>query len=186
MRVLVALCVLILCGCKGASNTQKNSGVASSGQSPTTVYPMEVANRCAGFGASQAAEFLAVPAGEIEPRFEQVTPTTRGCGFLYRGDPSRVVSFSITREDSIDEAKHSFASYRDTVTIGSRVQQSATGDKPAEGAYVDILGVGDEAVWSHTNGSLAVRRANLTIMVMRPDDRKQQAAVAQKVIGGLH
>jgi hypothetical protein len=65
------------------------------------------------------------------------------------------------------------------------VQQSATGDKPAEGAYVDILGVGDEAIWSHTNGTLAVRRANLTIMVMRPDDRKQQAAVAQKVIAGL-
>jgi hypothetical protein len=96
------------------------------------------------------------------------------------------VSFSISREDSVDDAKHSFASYRDTVTISSRVQQSATGDKAAEGAYVDVLGVGDEAVWSHTNESLAVRHRNLTIMVMRPDDKKQQAAVAQKIIAGIH
>jgi hypothetical protein len=186
MKMLVTLCLLTVCGCSGPSNDQKTSGEASSGGSATTVYSMDVANRCAGYGASQAAEFLAVPAAVIEPRFEQVTPTTRGCGFVYRADPTRVVTFSITREDSVDEAKDSFASYRDTVTISSRVQQSATGDKPAEGAYVDILGVGDEAVWSHTNGSLTARRANLTIMVMRPDDRKQQAAVAQKVIAGLH
>ena len=185
MRLVVTLCVVLLCGCRGASKDQKTSGEASAG-SGTTVYSMEVANRCAGYGAAQAAEFLAVPAAEIEPQFAQVTPTTRGCTFTFRGDPTRVVSFSITREDSIDVAKASFASYRDTVTIGSRVQQSATGDKPAEGAYVDILGVGDEAVWSHTNETLAVRHRNLTIMVMRPDDRKQQAAVAQKVIAGLH
>jgi hypothetical protein len=146
---------------------------------------MEVVNRCAGFGAAQAAELLAVPAGQIEPRLQQITPTTRECSFVYRADPTRLVGFSITREDSIDEAKHSFASYRETVSIGSRVQQSATGEKPAEGAYVDILGVGDEAVWSHTNESLAVRHKNLTIMVMRPDDKKQQAAVAQKVLAGL-
>ena len=95
------------------------------------------------------------------------------------------MSFSITREDSIEEATHNFASYRETVTISSRVRQSATGEKPAEGAYVDILGVGDEAIWSHTNESLAVRRANLTIMVMSPDDKKQQVAVAQKIIASL-
>ena len=185
MRLLVTLCVLSLAGCRGASNDQPTSGRASSGGSGTTVYSMEVANRCAGFAAPQAAELLAVSAAEIEPRFEQVTPTTRGCGFVYRGDQTRQVVFSITREDSVEEATHSFASYRETVTIGSRVRESATGDKVAEGAYVDILGVGDEAIWSHTNESLAVRRGNLTIMVMRPDDRKQQAAVAQKVIAGL-
>ena len=185
MRALFTLGVLILCGCKGSSNDQKTAAAASSGRSGTTLYSMDVVNRCAGFGTAQAGEFLGLSAAEIEPRFEQVTPTTRGCGFVYRGDQSRQVVFSITREDSVEEAKHSFASYRETVTIGSRVQQSATGDKPAEGAYVDILGVGDEAIWSHTNESLAVRHRNLTIMVMRPDDRKQQAAVAQKVIAGL-
>ena len=142
-------------------------------------------NACGGFGTAQAAELLAVSATEVEPRFEQVTPATRGCTFTYRGDQTRQVSFSITREDSIDDAKHSFASYRETVSIGSQVQQSATGEKPAEGAYVDVLGVGDEAIWSHTNETLAVRRANLTIMVLRPDDRKRQAAVAQKIIAGL-
>ena len=142
-------------------------------------------NACGGFGTAQAAELLAVSATEVEPRFEQVTPATRGCTFTYRGDQTRQVSFSITREDSIDDAKHSFASYRETVSIGSQVQQSATGEKPAEGAYVDVLGVGDEVIWSHTNETLAVRRANLTIMVLRPDDRKRQAAVAQKIIAGL-
>lgn len=185
MRALFTLCVLILCGCRGASNDQKTSGEASSGGSAHTVYSMEVVNRCAGFGTAQAGDLLGVPAAELEQRFEQVTPTTRGCGFVHRGDQTRQVSFSITREDSVDDAKHSFASYRDTVTIGSRVRESATGDKPPEGAYVDILGVGDEAIWSHTNETLAVRRGNLTIMVMRPDDKKQQAAVAQKVIAGL-
>jgi hypothetical protein len=184
MMVLLTLCVLATCGCNRVANDQKTSGQESStGSSP--VYSAEVVNACGRFTAAQAAEFLAVPAAEVESRFAQVTPTTRGCTYTYRGDQSRQVSFSITREESIEEAKHSFASYRETVTIGSRVQQSATGEKPAEGAYVDILGVGDEAIWSHTNETLAVRRANLTIMVIRPDDKKQQAAVAQKVIASL-
>jgi hypothetical protein len=147
---------------------------------------MEVVNRCAGFGAAQAAELLGVAAADLEPRFEQVTPTTRGCTFTHRGDQTRQVSFSITREDSVDEAKHSFASYRDTVTMSSRAREAVMKEKPPEGAYVDILGVGDEAVWSHTNESLNVRLANLTIMVLRPDEKKQQVAVAQKVIENLH
>lgn len=185
MRVVVTLCVVMLCSCTDASNDQQASGGGSSSPSGATVYSMDVVNACAGYGASQAAEFLGVAAAEIEQVFAQVTPTTRGCTFAYRPDQTRQVSFTISRDESIDEAKHSFASYRETVSISSRVQQSATGEKPAEGAYVDILGVGDEAVWSHTNESLAVRHKNLTIMVMRPDDRKQQAAVAQKVLAGL-
>jgi hypothetical protein len=185
MRMFLALCVVALSGCQVASNDGQKTSGETSGASAAKVYSMEVVNRCGGFGAAQAAELLAVPAAEVEPRVEQVTPTTRGCTFTYRGDQSRQISFSISREDSIEEAQHGFASYRDTVSISSRVQQSATGDKPAEGAYVDILGVGDEAIWSHTNESLAVRRTNLTIIVMRPDDKKQQAAVAQKVIAGL-
>ena len=72
MRLLVTLCALILCGCKGASDDQKTSGEASPGGSGTTVYSMEVANRCAGFGAAQAAELLAVPAAEIEPQFARL------------------------------------------------------------------------------------------------------------------
>jgi hypothetical protein len=143
----VPLDTLLVSGCSGKSNDRKTSGEARSDGSATTVYSMDVVNGCAGFGAAQAAEFLAVPAAEIESRSEQVTPTTRGCSFSYRGDQTRQVGFTITREDSIDDAKHSFASYRETVSMGSRVQQSATGEKPAEGAYVDILGVGDEAVW---------------------------------------
>ncbi len=185
MRTLAALSVVVLCGCSRASSDQQTPAQNSSASSPATVYSVDVVNACGGFGATQAAEPLGVAAADVEARSEQITPTTRGCTFTYRGDPARQLGFSITREDSIDEAKHSFASYRETVNIGSQVQQSATGEKPAEGAYVDILGVGDEAVWSHANGALAVRRGNLTIMVMRPDDRKRQAAVAQKIIAGL-
>ena len=57
MRLLVTLCVLILSGCRGASNDQTTSGGASSGASGTTVYSMEVANRCAGFGAPKPPSF---------------------------------------------------------------------------------------------------------------------------------
>ena len=185
MKFILTLCVLASCACN-SSNDQKASGEASTAASKTSVYSKEVAQQCAGFGASQAAELLAVSAAEIEPRFDQVTPTTRGCTFTFRGDQTRQVSFTVSHDESVDDAKHSFASYRETVSIGSRVQQSATGEKPPEGAYVDILGVGDEAVWSHANGALNVRHGNLTIMVIRPDDKKQQAAVAQKVIAGLH
>jgi hypothetical protein len=185
VRTLATVGIVVLCGCRGASNDPPSSADNSPGPSPTIVYSVDVVNACAGFGAAQAAELLAVAAADVEARSEQVTPTTRGCTFTYRGDETRQLSFSITREDSIDEAKHSFASYRETVSIGSQVQQSATGKQPEEGAYVDILGVGDEAIWSHTNGALAVRRANLTIMVLRPDDRKRQAAVAQKIMAGL-
>ena len=74
MRPLVTLCVLVLCGCSGASDGEKTREAATRG-SGGTVHSMEVVNRCAGFGAAQAAELLGVAAADLEPRFEQVTPT---------------------------------------------------------------------------------------------------------------
>ena len=68
------------------------------------------------------------------------------------------------------------------LSLGSRAQESATGTKAAEGAYSDILGVGEEAVWSNVNGSLAVRQKNITILVMTPNDKATQVKVAQEVL----
>ena len=60
-----------------------------------------------------------------------------------------------------------------------------TGKEIKEGAYSDILSVGDEAIWSITNGAMTVRHKNLIIMVILPDDKRTQAAVATKILGQL-
>src|SRR4030095_13897067 len=96
---------------------------------------------CGGFGAVQAAEILGVAAPAVTARSQDVTPTTRGCEFS-AGD--KKISFSLTVEDSIDDAKKDFQNLRETYVIAARAQESATGKALEEGAYSDILSVGDE------------------------------------------
>jgi hypothetical protein len=181
------LCVLVLCGCGGGATDDATaaSGTASPAQKPVKssgLVGVEAKARCGGFGAAQAAEILGVAASAVTATSQDVTPTTRGCEFSAGG---KKISFSLTVEASIDDAKRDFESLRETYVIAARAQESATGKTIPEGAYSDILSVGDEGVWSVTNGAMAVRYKNLKIMVLAPSEKRLQAAVAAKIIEGL-
>ena len=48
-------------------------------------------------------------------------------------------------------------------------------------AHVDCQQV-SHGIWNVTNGALTVRHKNLTIMVLSPDDKRTQVAVANKIL----
>ena len=52
-------------------------------------------------------------------------------------------------------------------------------DKLPQGAYSDIMGLGDEAVWTDVNGTLTVRKGNIIVQVLAPAGKLVQIKVAQ-------
>jgi hypothetical protein len=183
-----AVCVFALSACGNGAGSGTTSSAAGSSPPASTaarssgLVGADAKARCGGFGTAQAAEILGVTAGAVTERSQDITPTSRGCEFS-AGD--RKISFSLGLEDSIDDAKKNLENQRESYVMSARTQESATGKKIEEGAYSDILDVGDEAIWSVTNRSLAVRRKNLTILVMSPNDKRVQVAIARKILDSL-
>lgn len=136
---------------------------------------------CGGFGPAQAAELLGAPASAITDSSSDITPTLRMCTFSARDASSQMVSFSMSLEESVDEAKRTYAQMKDNIPIAQHAQESA-GVSSDDSALVEIGGLGDEALWTSVNGALTVRHGNLTIQVMAPRDRKKQIAVADKLL----
>jgi len=136
---------------------------------------------CGGFGAAQAAELLGIPASDISDRSSDLTPTLRMCTFSGRDAASQMISFSLSLESSVDEAKRTYAQMKDNIPIAQHAQESA-GAHSDDSALIEIEGLGDEALWTNVNGALTVRRGNLMIQVMAPRDRRKQIAVADKLL----
>jgi hypothetical protein len=185
--VCAVLLTVLACGCGSNDGQPAPPQATAEPASPartSDAIGRDALARCAGFGAAHAADLLGVPASALVDKSQDISPNSRGCGFA-NSDGSSALMFSLNFDESVDDAKTAFAQMRDTLAIGRRVQDSATGNKSEEGAYSDILGLGDEAVWSSVNYSLAVRHKNITVLVMSPNDKKLQVAIAQKVVQGL-
>ena len=183
--LVVGLLTLGACGSGSgdqATSTGASATAAATRSAKSRLISAETKVRCAGFGPAQAAEFLGVAAGAVTQRAKDITPTARGCEFI---GADKKILFSLGLDDSAEDTKRAFESLRETYVMSARIQESATGKKLEEGAYSDILSLGDEAIWSITNMSLAVRHKNLTITVMSPDDKRTQVAIAKKILEGL-
>ena len=68
--------------------------------------------------------------------------------------------------------------------------ETARGVKPfkddaGEGAYTEVDGLGDEALWTGVNGSLAVRKGNLSLQITLPKDQSAQEEVARRFLSRL-
>ena len=166
---------------QGSAGPKSTAAAATQG-APGTVSLKDARATCAGFTTAQAADILGVAAADVSQKTEDVTPETRGC--TYAAGNKRV-SFTLRLAESLDEAKRDFANMREGFEISARAQEKATGKPIPEGAYSDILNIGDEGVWSVTNGSMAIRYKALEIIVMLPGDKRTQAAVATKIVDRL-
>jgi hypothetical protein len=187
MRTIVSVLVYSLAlGACGQSNDATGER-ATSAEAPAPakrsgLVAADVRTRCAGFGAAQAAEFLGVPASAIAERMEDTTPTARGCQF--EAGEKRIL-YWVSVDDSVEEAERELANLREGYVMSARAQEHTTGKALEQGAYSDILALGDEAIWSATNDTLAVRHKNLRIQVMAPNDKRAQVAVARKILEGV-
>lgn len=147
------------------------------------VIPAEKVKACAGFSAETAAGLLGVPAGQLVDRSSDVYDKLRSCSFLDPKQPGVGVTFSLRRDDSVEDAAQEMASFRDHLGVAQRVLPEPGGSSQA--AAEEVPGLGDEAVWARVNGTLNVREGNVTIQVAQPADRELQKRVAEEVLAGL-
>ena len=134
---------------------------------------------CAGFATQDAAAWLKIPAEQVSRRVEKVGGSLWICPYSAGGSPPGI-SFSLEVSPSAAKAAEQMERYREhLVTAGDTGPFKG---KLPKGADSDIMGVGDEAVWSDVNGSLTVRRGNVTLQVTLPKVKADQIKLAQAVL----
>ncbi len=160
----------------GRSGEQAGKRAASGG-----TVPLATVKSCAGFSTAAAAEILGIPAADLVDQSQDLYETLRSCSFGNPNDSRQSVIFSLSHDESVEEATAEMASLRSNLELAQNTPAGTSGD----GAYSDISGLGDEALWTAVNGTLNVRRGNIYLQIISPSDKKAQIAVAEKVLAGL-
>ncbi len=140
-------------------------------------YKIDLKN-CAGFTAADAAKILGVPAADVTAKSEEVYETLWTCSFTPKN--GKRLSFSIAVAESPKDAQSDMEQLRSHLeTVAGTAPFK---NKLPKGAYSDISGLGDDAVWTDVNSTLSVRKGNITIQVMTPSDKMVQIKIAQAVL----
>ncbi len=172
---LVAVVVGLSASCGGGQKGEQAPAAQSSKSSASNL------EGCVGFTADDAAPFLGVPAAQITANIEESYKGFWLCSFAQPGG-STSVSFSVKIAGSEKEAVSDMEEYRGNLEIAG--EQPQWKDLP-KGAYSDIIGVGDEAVWTDINGSLTVRKGKITLQVVQPAGKMEQIKVAEAFLKKL-
>jgi hypothetical protein len=185
--VCLGLLLLVLAGgCKKTPTpeTAPSAGRAASEEKTSSsgkVYSPDIA-RCGGFTAEDAGSILGVPAAQLKVNAQELYAGTGTCSFE-GGSPERTVAFTIAVAKSAEEAAGDMASYRSHLEVAGGTAPFK--DKLPKGAYSDIMGLGDEGVWTDINKSLNIRKGNVSLLVTLPNDKKAQLKVAEKFLSKL-
>jgi hypothetical protein len=172
---------LVFVACSKSENpeadTSKKTPVAKTGK----LFAADRVN-CSTFTTDDAAAVLGVPAAEIQVDSQELYPGNWMCGYKV-GNNDKRVNFNLSLAESVEEAVADMDQYRSHLEI-------ARGTKPfkddlAPGAFIDISGVGDDALWTAANGTLAVRKGNISIQVQLPSEKDVQIEVAKKFLARL-
>lgn len=172
--IRIAAFVILLASCGGGKPSEQASGAPSKAAS---VNPQD----CVGITAADAAPFLGVPAAQITANVEESYKGFWLCSFAQPGG-STSVSFSVKVAGSEKEAAKDMEEYRSNLELAGEQPQWKNLPK---GAYSDILGLGDEAVWTDINGSLTVRKGKTTLQVVQPAGKMEQLKVAEAFLKKL-
>jgi hypothetical protein len=138
------------------------------------VYKLDMTN-CAGFTASDAAKILSVPASALTAKTNKLHATLWMCSFTPKTGTG--LSFSVSIAKSEAAAVEEMKQLRNNLEIAG--ETAPFKDKLPKGAYSDIMGVGDEAVWTDVNGTLNVRKGNIILQVITPAGKMEQIKVAE-------
>ncbi len=179
--------ILLLTGlaaCQGGSDDQE--GEAGSQPSASGMVAAERVANCAGFTSEAAAQFLDVPAGEIKDESADIYDKLRSCSFASSTDDTKRVTFSLRRDDTIEEAADEMAQFREHLGVADKALGGEGGATSNAAPYEEISDLGDEAVWASVNGTLNVREGNISLQVEFPEDRGEKERLAALVIAGLH
>jgi hypothetical protein len=187
---IVCICLLMMFS-SGACKRSQTAGTANGGgsagvESPQPhqagkLYKPDMA-KCNGFTVEDAAGILGVPASKVTAKTEELYAGNWQCTFE-SGDLGKTISFNVSVAKSVEEAARDMQQYRSHLETAGSV--SPFKENLPKGAYSDISGIGDDAVWTDINASLAVRRGNVRIQVAMPKDKMVQIKVAEKFLAKL-
>lgn len=182
--LLLVVAALAACGREPASQVGGDAAARAPAAS-ATVPPEKVAG-CAGFTGERAAAFLGVPAADVKDASTNLYAELRMCSFSSTQEDGRtLLGFSLRRDASIEEATLEMARLRENVGLAQGVIADTTKPDAKGPAYEEIRGLGEEAIWTQVNGTLNVRKGNVSIQVMSPSDRDAQKRLAEQVVAGL-
>ncbi len=191
MRTWMAIAILVVCAgtgaCGGSGDTPAAGGAP--GASPAAAPASNLVDEgtltaCAGFSAAKAAEILGVAASEVTDS-SRTQGTLRFCSYRKADDPSKTVSFTLGRRDSVAQAVASLQSERDALGGAQGAIDRVTKSPSARPASEGVQGIGDEAFYSSMNGAIMMRVRNVLVQVMGPNDLALKKRVAEEVARGL-
>lgn len=137
---------------------------------------------CSLLTYDDAAAILGVSAGEIQVESEELYAGNWQCGYK-GGSLDKMVSLNISISESVKDAVNNMDQYRGHLQIAKGTEPFK--DDLAKGAYSDISGLGDDALWTAANGTLTVRKGNVSLQVQLPKEREAQVKVAEKFLARL-
>lgn len=136
---------------------------------------------CGGFTAAEAAAWLKTPAAQVT---REVTKSGDKwvCSFAV-GKAQPAIAFSLSVASSARRAQDDLDRYRDDI---ARLGESDRwkGRLP-NGVYADLFGTGDEAVWTDIDGTVTVRRGNVTVKFTLPRGKDEQLRLGKAVVEGF-
>ncbi|MEJ2592169.1 MAG: hypothetical protein P8178_12360 [Candidatus Thiodiazotropha sp.] len=175
---LLAAVLLALAACSGSESPAE--GAKSQAPPSGENYPAERIS-CDLYTLDDAAALLDVPADQIKVNTQQNYPGNLDCSYN-GGGLDRLIAFNLSLASSSDDAMVEMAQYRDHLKTAKSVQPFK--DVAGE-AYELVAGLGDEAMWTPVNGSLTVRKGNLSVQINLPKARDSQRGIAEKILSRL-
>lgn len=121
--------------------------------------------QCGGYSAADAAAILGVAASDVSRSAQRVDERAWTCSFAAgKGGPQVVFRIEVAR--SAAEAAAEMERYR----------------KRLRDEYSDLMGLGDEGVWTEVDRSVTTRKQNVTIRVQQPPDKLAQLKVVKTIL----
>lgn len=179
--VAVLLLSMAVGACSDSDSTGKEEGGAGHASGTPAIYSAEKAG-CGLFTREDAAAVLGVPAAEVTVDSQELYAGNWNCSFT-GGGMDQMVNFNLSLSESSDEAARDMAQYRSHLETARGVKPFK--DDAGEGPYSEVAGLGDEALWTGVNSTLAVRKGNLSLQISLPQDRSAQEEVARRFLSRL-
>lgn len=175
------LLAVLLAACSRSESPATAGGEKGGSAGSDDVYSAERVS-CALFSLDDAAAVLGVPVSEIKANAQELYPGNQDCNYN-GGGLDKLVGFNLSLSPSSQEAATDMAQYRSHLEIAKGVKPFK--DDLADGAYSEVEGLGDEALWTAVNGTLSVRKGNLSLQISLPKERDVQRGIAQKILSRL-
>jgi hypothetical protein len=153
-----------------------SSGGSAAGQGNKT-YALDM-TKCGGFTVEDAAKLLGLPVSKLSAKTEKMAPELWRCSFI--SQDGKGLSFSISIAKDAKKAAAELERLRNNLEVAA--ETAPFKNKLPKGAYSEISGLGEESVWTDVNGTLTVRKGNITLQVLMPAGKLEQIKVAQALL----